>query len=231
MASATSSRGASSSTNRSPSSLTSSAPSPRTASVTRKPSRSPAHRDGGRVELHELQVGERSARRRGRASGPCRSLRAGSSCAATAPRRRRSRAPSRAAGIAADSVTTPAQRPSSTHSARADAALVHLDRSSSAVDQLRQPRRHVPAGRAAAGVDDAPARVAALQRQQQLAVGRAVERDPEPLQLAHALRRLGAEDLGQRRSVAPRPAGRRVLQVQIDAVVGSSAAASPPCAQ
>ena len=35
-----------------------SAPSPRTASVTRKPSRSPSQPQRGRVELHELEVGQ-----------------------------------------------------------------------------------------------------------------------------------------------------------------------------
>ena len=62
VARATSSRGASSSTKRSPSASRRVAPSPRIASVTRKPSRPLMPVDRGRVELHELEVGERRAR-------------------------------------------------------------------------------------------------------------------------------------------------------------------------
>ena len=61
IARATSSRGASSSTKRSPPASSSVAPSPRIASVTRKPSRPLMPVDRGRVELHELEVGERGA--------------------------------------------------------------------------------------------------------------------------------------------------------------------------
>ena len=88
--------------------------------------------DCGRVELHELEVGQRGARRRGRAACRCRATRAGWSCATTgrpsrpwrgsprgrdrAPssrRRRRSarRGPSGAARRAFDDGRCPASRP------------------------------------------------------------------------------------------------------------------------
>ena len=205
MASVTSSRGASSSTNRSPSSLTSSAPSPRTASVTRKPSRSPGT---------ATAVGWNCMNSRSASAAPA-------SWASVRPepiaprgfvvRCHSAAAPPvastvAAAGIAADSVTTPAQRPSSTHSARADVRSCTSMRVLGG-HQLGQARRHVPAGRAAAGVGDAAARVTALQGQQQLPVrpsGRTRSRAAPARARAPAPRRRGSRPCAGRWRRAPR---------------------------
>ena len=62
-------------------------------------------------------------------------------------------------------------------------------------DELGQARRQVAAGRTAAGVDHPAPVVAALQRQVERALRRAVEGDAALLELAHAIGGLGAEDL------------------------------------
>ena len=214
---ATSSRGASSSTKRSPAPSRSSAPSPRTASVTRKPSISPRDTQRGRVELHELEVGQRRARVVRRAPGPRRSRRAGSWC-----RRQSAAAPPVAStvarpGSAPASVTTPTQRPSSTHSAQGRAALVHLDqlvrldqrgqRARSGGGRSRCRRR----ARRGAGCGRPPATASARHP------AHVVELDPAALELAHALGRLLAERLRRRRAASlrgpraacPRGAARR----------------------
>ena len=134
------------------------------------------------------------------------------------------RAPSRAAGIAADSVTTP-DAAAVVDPQREGGACARARRCAACGgDQLGQPRRQVPAGRAAAGVHDAAARVTALERQQQLAVGGAVERDAR----APPARAPGPGASSQRisdrvRRQAPRPAASVSARCRSDAVVGGRA--------
>ena len=72
------------------------------------------------------------------------------------------------------------------------ARLEHLD---PLVDggERRQLARDAPAGGRAAGVHDAPARVAALEAEREVAVAVGVEADAEPLEVAHAPGRLLAQ--------------------------------------
>ena len=83
----------------------------------------------------------------------------------------------------------------------------------------RQLARDPAAGRAAAGVDDAPHRVSALEPERERAVAVGVEADAERLEVAHARRSLAAEDA--RRALARRAAarGERVGQVAVGRVL------------
>ena len=121
-----------------------------------------------------------------------------------APRRVGVRCHSAAAPPVASTVAAAGIAPAVGHDARCSAprppragarSCARARRSARApVTSSDSARRHVPAGRAAAGVHDAPAGVPALERQQQLAARVAVELDPALLELAHPLRRLLAED-------------------------------------
>ena len=87
------------------------------------------------------------------------------------------------------------------------------------------------AGRAAAGVDDPAAAVAALEAEREVAVAVGVELAAELLQLAHAVGGLVGQHLGGGALVRPRPAS----SVSSRWIAGessiASAAAAPPCAQ
>ena len=179
MASATWSRGASSSTKRSPSASSSVAPSPRTASVIRKPSRAPPVTQRGGVELHELEVGQRGARGVAPAAARRRPPRAGWWCAPRARPCRRWRARPRARAPAAGRrrrgrATSPTQRPSCVSQRGGGARLEHLDALVRG-GQRGQLAGDAPAGGRAARVHDAPARVAALQAEREVAVAVGVE--------------------------------------------------------
>ena len=117
------------------------------------------------------------------------------------------------------SQTTPTQRPSRTHSvaARAPSMTVTPAVSTTTRGELAHD---APAGRAAAGVDDAPARVAALEAEREVAVAVGVEVHAEALEVAR--RCAGASRhrtvAGARaHEVAPGALG--VLAVQVGRVV------------
>ena len=139
----------------------------------------------------------RRGRRRRRRRGPARrrSRPRGWSSAATAPRRRRSPAPSRRRGSSPASVRTPWQRSPSLHSASAEVSSRTSIRGLGG-DHRRQLRGDLAPGLAAAGVDDAAWRVAALEAERQLAVRVEVEGDAARAQLARP------------RPAPPRPAPR-----------------------
>ena len=88
-----------------------------------------------------------------------------------------------------------------------------------------------PAGRAAAGVDDAPARVAALEAEREIAVAVGVEVNAEALEVAHGARRLAAQDGRGARAHQIAPGALGVLAVQVGRVVrrqrGRQAALGP----
>ena len=155
---------------------------------------------GGRVELEELEVGEQRAGAMREQHARCRATPAGWSCAPTARRRRRRRSRPRASARRAR------RRSRSRRSARrrASSASARACSTTSISGSLRRQRRELAhdaaAGRAAAGVHDAPARVAALEPERERAVALGVEVDAETLEVVHALRRLGAQ---HRRGRAP----------------------------
>ena len=168
-------------------------------------------RERGGMELHELEVGERGAGLVGeQQAGADRAARVGRAL----PQRGRAAGASTVAraGIAPDSVRTPTQRPSVDPQREGGAALVHLD---ALVRRDESDRRAVTAaGRAAAGVHDAAARVASLERQLQLAVGERSKGIPARSSSRTRVRRLGAEDPA--RSVARCRARRSVsCEVQL----------------
>ena len=210
----TASRGASSSVKRSPAASSSFAPSPRIASVIRTPSkREPGQGERGRVELAELEVGEVGAGGRGEhRAGADRAARVGGA----APQRRRAagrehgRRRGDRAGVGDHPVAALAVAPQR----RRRGPLPHLDPLLGG-DHRRQLRGHLVAGLAAAGVDDAPARVAALEPQRQPSLrgrGRRRRRAPAgrgprraPPRPAPARRR-GGRGRGRRRSCRRRGA-------------------------
>ena len=96
----------------------------------------------------------------------------------------------------------------------------------------RQRAQDPAARRAAAGVDDPAAAVAALEAEREVAVAVGVELDAELLQLSDPVRRLVREHLGGGSARQAAPGDQRVLQVQLAASRRrASAAAAPPCAQ
>ena len=218
VARATSSRGASSSTKRSPRASRRVAPSPRIASVTRKPSR---------PLMPVTAVGWN-----------CMSSRSAS--AAPAPRASSRPMPSEPGGLVVrchraaeppvarmtarawiarpSSHTTPTQRPSRTQrvAARAPSMTVTPRRLDHDGGELAHD---APAGRAAAGVHDAPARVPALQAEREVAVAVGVEVHAEALEVAHGARRLAAEDGRGARAHQIAPGALGVLAVQVGRVV------------
>ena len=231
IARATSSRGASSSTKRSPSASRSVAPSPRIASVTRKPSRplTPVTAVGWN----------------------CMSSRSAS--AAPAPRASSSPMPSEPGGLVVrshraaeppvarmtarawmarpSSQTTPTQRPA-VDPERGGAGAFDDGQARCLDHDGGQLAHDAPAGRAAAGVDDAPARVAALEAEREVAVAVGVEVHAEALEVAHGAR--APRGTGRsRRSCArgcarPRSVSSRCRSGESSA---ASAAARPPWAQ
>ena len=143
----------------------------------------------GRVELAELEVGEVGAGGRGEdragADRPARVGRAPPERRGAAGRQhRRARRRARPA-----SVITPWQRSPSLQSAVAEVRSQHLDPLLGG-DHRRQLRGDLVAGLAAAGVDDAPRRVAALEPERQPPFVVEVEDDAARLQVADRGRRL-----------------------------------------
>ena len=220
IARATSSRGASSSTKRSPSASSSVAPSPRIASVTRKPSRPLDADHRGGVELHRTRGRRARRRRRARAAAPMPDrAAAGSSCAPTAPRRRRSPARRRARAIGArrPRSTTPAQRPSSRPERRARArarAPRCAGRSATSADSWRTTRRPValPPACTTRRSEWPPSRPSASSPWRS-----ASKRTPSALQVAHAPRRLAAQD-------ARRPTAHEAAAGALGVVAGAARA-------
>ena len=189
-------------------------------------------RQRGRVELAELEVGELGARRRGRA-----------------PSRRRSRPAgwwsahhSAAPPPVVSTVAGPAIAPRVGDHAGAALAVAPQRRraeapSSTSIallggDQLGEPRGDRAPGLAAAGVDDPPRRVAALEPERELAVGIGVE--------AHAAAACSCSTAAGASRVStstalvrqrPRPAAKVSAAWRSGESSAASAAASPPWAQ
>ena len=138
------------------------------------------------------------ARRRRRARAPCRSRAspAGSSCATTAPPRRRSRRSSRAPG-SRGRPRAGCPRSGRRGSRRSSRARPRARRSRAVLDDERRELAHdPPAGRAAAGVHDAPHRMAALEAEREHAAAVGVEAHAEALEVGDAGGRLVDEHLG-----------------------------------
>ena len=218
IARATSSRGASSSTKRSPS-----------ASVQRRAlaadrlgdEEALAARDAGdrgRVELDELEVGERGAGGVRERACPIPSEPGGfvvrdHSAAAPPVARIVARARTARPSSQHDADAAPVRRPQAARRARPRAP-----RSSASLDDERGELAHdAAAGRAAAGVDDAAPRVAALEAEREVAVAVGVEAHAEPLEVARRsarrlvdehLRRAAAHGAAAGASRCPRGAGR-----------------------
>ena len=219
IARATSSRGASSSTKRSPSASRRVAPSPRIASVTRKPSRpltpvtavgwncmssrsasaAPAPRASSSADAERAGRVGRALPQGGRAAGG-EDDRRGRGWRGR-PRRRRRRS---------------ARRGTHSVAARAPSMTVTPGRLDHDGGELAHD---APAGRAAAGVDDAPARVAALEAEREVAVAVGVEVHAEALEVAHGARRLAAQDGRGARAHQVAPGALGVLAVQVGRVV------------
>ena len=184
--------------------------------------------DRGRVELDELEVGERRARRARQQQARSRTSPAGWWCATTARRRRRwrarRRAPPRSSAVVgveagAAAVEVEAQR-------RRAAPLEHLD--ARVLGDHRGELAQDPAPRRApARVRDAAARVPALEPEREVAVAVGVEAHAERLEVAEALGRLGAQDA--RGAAAHDAAARlqRVLLVLLGRVVAGQRRGEP----
>ena len=197
MASATSSRGASSSTKRSPSAFSSVAPSPRTASVIRKPSRGPSSRSAvgwncmnsrsASTRAGVAREAEPGAHRSARVCGarPERGHAAGGEDHARAPR-------ARAARRRVAATVSPAAAAVVGGNRGGGERLEHLDALVGGRERRQRARDPPPGGRAA-GVHDAALRVPALEPEREVAVAVGVELHAEPLEVAHALGRLLAE--------------------------------------
>ena len=200
----TSSRGASSSTKRSPcGSRAGSRPrrgSPRSRGSPRARARR-SRRSGGTAAARGRPA---RRRRRGRAAGRRPASRVGWWCAPTAPRRRRSRATTARAATIAPVVAAahaPRQRRRGRRSATARARAAPsstVDRAARSAAERRELAHDAPPGGAAAGVDDAPDRVPALQAEREPPEAVGVEAHAERLQVAHAAR-------APRARASPRP--------------------------
>ncbi len=87
---------------------------------------------------------------------------------------------------------------------------------------------HDPSARgAAAGVDDAPDRVPALEAECEVTVAIGVETHAKRLQVRHAVGRLAHEDLGGRAPHQVAPGDLRVAEVQLEAVIGGERGREP----
>ena len=186
------------------------------------------------MELHELHVEQRGARRAGPWPRRRRSPRAGWWSRRTpAPRRRWPaawRGPAPASRRRRSSrKRQPTTRPSATSEVGRAGERAHVD-ARRALRLLEQRAHHLPAGGVAQGVQDAVARVRALAREVEAAV-LAVEARAPGRQLADALRALldqharrrGGHDAGARRRGCRRGADRCASS-------GPIATATPPCA-
>ena len=225
---ATSSRGASSSTNRSPRGVE----QPGALAADRlgheEPVGAVAADDRGRVELHELEVGERRAGGVRQQQARRRRRPAGSSCATTARRRRRSRArPRRSRSRGRRRAARPTQRPPSTSSSIDAAALEHVDppdprrrpRSAGGRAAARSPRRR----RARSAAREWPPSSPSARRP----FRSASKRTPSRSRSVDRAGRLLAQD-ARRRLAHRAAAGRdRVAQVELGAVVGRQRGRQP----
>ena len=203
IASATSSRGASSSTNRSPSGVEQRrALAAHGLGDEEAVAGAVAHERGG-VELHELEVGEVRARRvgerqpdadRARRVGRAPPERGRAAGGEHGGRARRSRA--RRSSLAA---VTPTQRPSLIRSADAVVCSNTSMRSCVAASAASWRVIRRPVARAA-GVHDAALRVPALEPEREAAAAVAVEAHAQRLELAHPARRVLAQHLHRARA-------------------------------
>ena len=212
IARATASRGASSSTKRSPSAPCSVAPSPRTASEIRKPSRPGQADDRRRVELGELEVGERRRRRRARAAGRSRRSPAGWWCATTARRRRPWPARPRARADRAAVVEQQRRRrpPSRASRARRPSSTSICGCSATTADSVRRIRRPVALPPACTIRRRA---VAALEPEREVRRGgRRRSGTPSDSRSRKRVGRLGAQHLGGGAAHEPAPGGERVAR-------------------
>ena len=116
------------------------------------------------------------------------------------------------------SQTTPATRPSASHRAAGARRLEHLH-VRVAHEIGRQLAHDAPAGGAAAGVDDPPARVAALEPEREVAGAVGVKAHAQALELADQARRLVDEDLAGGGAHQPAAGALGVLEVQLRRVV------------
>ena len=178
----------------------------------------PAH--GGGVELEQLEVRQRRAGGVGEQQaeplgagwvGGARPQRRG------AARAEHDRARRDDAAVVADQAATAVvaigpQRPRPRALEDGDRALRG--------DERGELAHHAPAGRGAAGVDDAPDRVPALEAEREAPGAVAVEVDAERLQVLHPRGRLAHEDLGRRAPDERAPGALGVGEVQLEAVVG-----------
>ena len=185
--------------------------------------------DRGRVELDELQVGERRARRRGRAASRCRSIPAGWWCATTVRRRRRwqdHRAGADRAAVLADDADAAALRTDRV-AARAPSRDRHDARLATTAESWRTMRRPValpPAWTTRRASARPPGRGPARRDGRRRSARRAA-RD------RRRGRRLPAQHgRGARRTVS-RPAPRCRRGAGRVSRRAASAAARPPCAQ
>ena len=117
------------------------------------------------------------------------------------------------------SQTTPTQRPSRDPQ-RGGAGALDDGHARRLDDDGGELAHDAPAGRAAAGVDDAPARVAALEAEREVAVAVGVEVHAEALEVADGARRLAAQDGRGARAHEVAPGALGVLAVQVGRVVG-----------
>ena len=167
-------------------------------------------------------------RRRARAACRCPSSRAGSSCAPTAPRRRRSRGSSRARRHGRPSSQTHADAAAVGAPQRARRAWPPAPDAGVRGDERGELAHDAAAGGAAAGVDDAAARVAALEPEREVAVAVGVEAHAEPLEVARRLAGASShEDSRGRPPQRPRPARSVSAQVQLGRVVGGERRGDP----
>ncbi len=174
---------------------------------------------GGRVELQQLEVGERCAG----------ALREQQPDALGAGRVGRAR-PHRGATAGGDHdgargedppvlADQPGAAPAGAPQRAGARALEHGD-ARLLGDERRELAHDAPPGRAAAGVHDATHGVTALEAEREVSLAVGVEAHAESLQVAHAVGRLAGEDLGGRAAHEPAPGELGVAQVKLGAVVG-----------
>jgi hypothetical protein len=128
----------------------------------------------------------------------------------------------RAAVLADDADAAPVPCPQSRGAGTLD------DRDAGRLDDDGGELAHdTPPRRAAARVHDAPARVAALEPEREVAVAVGVEVHPDALELAHRARRLAAEDGGGARADQRAAGALGVAAVQVGRVVDGERGRQP----
>ena len=179
---------------------------------------------GGGVELQQLEVSQRRAGGVGEQQAD--PLRAGRVGGARPQRRGATRAEhDRARGddspVVADQAATAAMGGVPIGPQRARPRALEYGDSWLRGDARRQLANDATARRGAAGVDDTPDRVPALEAERESSGAIAVEADAERLQVFYPGGRLAHEDLGRRASDERAPGALGVGEVQLEAVVGA----------